>query len=388
LAGSRAAPPRAPIYYLSHSYVPSRYANSIQVMRMCEALAVHAGPLELFCRRQRLSQCDPFAHYGVRSCFRVRSLWAPQVRVLGRLCYTALGLLRVLALPRPRLIYARDSYLLGVLAVLGLCRAPTVLEVHQPPQDDLERALMRRIFADPHFARLVVISRALDERYRALFGDLLGNRIVVAPDAAALLPVPVGAAAQPCEPDRGRPFTLGYAGSLKPGKGIELIAALAERLPDVAFEVLGGAPEEVGAWRARCKVPNFRLRGFVPPAEVSPALAGCDALLAPYQPRVLVGPKRVDIAPWMSPLKIFEAMANGRPILASDVPAVREVLHDGHNALLAPPDDIDAWVDRIRALQRDPSIGRALAARARREVEQTHNWEQRAQMILAAVVPD
>ena len=183
------------------------------------------------------------------------------------------------------------------------------------------------------------------------------------------------------------PFTVGYAGSLKPGKGIERIAALAERLPDVAFEVLGGTPEEVRAWRARCS-PNFRLRGFVPPAEVAPALAACDALLTPYQPRVLVGPKRVDVAPWMSPLKIFEAMANGRPILASDLPAVREVLRDGHNALLAPADDLDAWVDLIRALQRDPSIGRELAARARRDVEQAHNWDQRAQVILAAALPD
>jgi glycosyltransferase involved in cell wall biosynthesis len=67
---------------------------------------------------------------------------------------------------------------------------------------------------------------------------------------------------------------------------------------------------------------------------------------------------------------------------------VREVLRDGHNALLAPPDDLDAWVDRIRALQRDPSMGRELAARARQEVEQTHNWEQRAQVILAAALPD
>ena len=81
-----------------------------------------------------------------------------------------------------------------------------------------------------------------------------------------------------------------------------------------------------------------------------------------------MGPKRVDVAPWMSPLKIFEAMANGRPILASDLPAVREVLRDGHNALLAPPDDLDAWVDRIRVLQSDPSIGEELAARARQDV--------------------
>ena len=44
-------------------------------------------------------------------------------------------------------------------------------------------------------------------------------------------------------------------------------------------------------------------------------------------------------------------------------------------------------MDRIRALQRDPSIGRELAARARPDIEQSHNWEQRAQVILAAALP-
>jgi glycosyltransferase involved in cell wall biosynthesis len=357
-------------------------------MRMCEALATCAGPLELFCRRERPARSDPFAHYGVRPCFRVRSIWMPRVPVLGRLGYTVLGLLRVAAAPRPHLIYARDPYLLGLLAVLGLCRGSFVLEVHQPPQDRLERTLMRRIFADPGFARLVVISGALGERYRELFGDALGDHILVAPDAAALPAKPGGNGQPPVRESGAHRFTLGYAGSLAPGKGSELIAALAERLPDVAFEVLGGTPEEVKAWHYRGAAPNLRLRGFGPPAEVAPALAACDALLAPYQSRVLVGPKRVDVAPWMSPLKIFEAMATGRPILASDLPAVREVLRDGHNALLAPPDDLDAWVDRIRALQSDPSIGLALAARARRDLEQRHTWEQRAQAVLPAARPD
>jgi glycosyltransferase involved in cell wall biosynthesis len=357
-------------------------------MRMCEALATRAGPLELFCRREHPAHRDPFAHYGVRPCFRVRSVWMPQVPVLGRLGYTVLGLLRVVAAPRPHLVYARDPYLLGLLAALGLCRASSVLEVHQPPQDRLEHALMRRIFASPTFTRLVVISGALGERYRELFGDALGDRILVAPDAAVLSAEPGDNGRPPVGESGAHRFRLGYAGSLAPGKGIELIAKLAERMPDVTFEVLGGTPDEVRAWHGRCAAPNLRLRGFVPPAEVAPVLATCDALLAPYQSSVLVGPKRVDVARWMSPLKIFEAMATGRPILASDLPAVREVLRDGHNALLAPSDDPDAWVDRIRALQSDPSSGHKLAARARQDLARSHTWERRAQAILPAARPD
>jgi hypothetical protein len=310
--------PRAPILYLSHSYVPSRHANSIQVMKMCEAFALHAGPVELFCRRERPSPRDPFAHYGVNPCFRVRSLWVPRVPVLGRLAYTALGLLRVLLAPRPRLIYARVPYLLGVLAALRLCRAPSVLEVHQPPQDPVERALMRRIFADPLFTRLVAISQALDA-YRELFGEALAGRIVV-PPTPRLCPRLAPRTAAACGTRRS--FTLGYAGSLAPGKGIERIAALAlvcRTSSSRSWEAPEGCAS-AGALQSP-ELALSRFRGAFAGGAGSGALR---RTARAYQPSVRSGPARGDRS-LMSPLKIRRCARRS----ASDLPAVREVLRDG-----------------------------------------------------------
>ena len=85
----------------------------------------------------------------------------------------------------------------------------------------------------------------------------------------------------------------------------------------------------------------------------------------------------------MSPLKLFEYMAAGKPILASDIPALREVLRDGETALLLPPGDAQAWAAAARRLLADPPAATALGARAQADFLATYTWEARATGILA-----
>jgi|688.fasta_scaffold85829_4 glycosyltransferase involved in cell wall biosynthesis len=73
-----------------------------------------------------------------------------------------------------------------------------------------------------------------------------------------------------------------------------------------------------------------------------------DCILAPFQANVMVGPGS-DAAKWMTPLKIFQDMAFGNPIIASDLPVIREVLEHEVNALLCRPDNP---LDRLLALRR------------------------------------
>ena len=84
---------------------------------------------------------------------------------------------------------------------------------------------------------------------------------------------------------------------------------------------------------------------------------------------------------WMSPLKMFEYMAAARPIVASDLPALREVLRDRENAVLVEPDNAAALADGLRCLLGDASLAHRLATQARRDVE-AYTWENRARIIL------
>lgn len=354
---------------------------------MCEALAERFDRVVLFCRRKAKSFPDVFAYYGVRPCFEVRSAAVPQIPVAGRALYAMSTQARLFRAPPPTLFYGRDSYALALLTRAPGAGAPMVLEAHQPPSNRLERFLQRRIFESRTFERLVVISAALRDEYRRLFGHLLEERILVAPDGAD----PIDCASQLDSAagaelsKRNAAFQLGYIGSLAPGKGMELIAELAPRLPSCQFHVVGGSPAEVRAWRRRAPFANLVFHGYVLPGSVHAYLGRFDAMLAPYQNRVLVGRKRVNVAGWMSPLKVFEYMAAGKPMVVSDLPVLREVLRDGANALLASPADLDAWVARIEALREEPKLGARLGRSAREDFLARYTWRERAATILAAL---
>ncbi|MHB0684509.1 glycosyltransferase, partial [Roseomonas mucosa] len=172
-------------------------------------------------------------------------------------------------------------------------------------------------------------------------------------------------------------------GHLYPGKGMEMVAALAEALPGCDLHVVGGTERDLAIWRQRCAgQANLHLHGHVPHARVPACLARFDLLLAPPSPSVASAAGR-EIGRWMSPLKLFEYMAAGKPILASDIPALREILADGGTALLLPPGDVAAWAAAARALLADPARAAALGARARAVLLETYTWDARAARILA-----
>jgi len=349
---------------------------------MCAAMARQSARVVLFCRRGRgTSAGEALAFYGIREPVELRGIRLPRVPVVSRALYSAAVLARLAFAPRPDVVYGRDPFVLGLLAATGVGRAPLVFEVHKPPAGRVEALLHRLILASPRLQRLVVISDALGEEYRRRFGERVGARTLVARDGAD--PAPGGATVDTpaAGMSAGSGLRIGYVGSLSPGKGLELILRLAPLLPECRFEVIGGAPEEVEHWRARAPA-NLALLGFMPPEEARARLAGFDALLAPYQDHVPVGRGGVDVARWMSPLKVFEYMAAGRAIVASDLPVLREFLRDGENALLAPASDEHAWAQRVRALQADPAGRASLGARARAEFLASYTWDQRARLVL------
>jgi glycosyltransferase involved in cell wall biosynthesis len=223
---------------------------------------------------------------------------------------------------------------------------------------------------------LVVISHALAERLRQRLPQL-PCPLIVAHD---------GADAQPRRETRARSgrFTAGFVGRLYRGKGVELIAALAALCPWADFHIVGAAAAEAADVTGAPAPANVLFHGSIAHSQVAAIIAGWDVALAPYQRRVLVADGRTDAAPWMSPLKIFEYMAAGKAIVASDLPAIREILSDGVTALLRAPDAPESWAMALQELRARPERAAqfGLAARARFEAE--HTWSQRARRILDA----
>jgi glycosyltransferase involved in cell wall biosynthesis len=233
---------------------------------------------------------------------------------------------------------------------------------------------------------VVTISDALAAGIDRLYPSLLNHVDVrVAPDGVDLerfqAAEPIAVVRQRLGLDSSATIA-GYAGHLYPGRGIDLILELARRLPEVRFLIVGGEPQDVAHYTefaATAGLENVALTGHVANSRLPDYLAACDMLLMPYQRRVQTSGGD-DTASWMSPLKMFEYMAAERLIIASDLPALREVLDDSMSCL-CDPEDADAWTAAIGRATRNAEW-RCQAARNARKAVEKYTWRARVRQCL------
>ncbi len=364
------------ITYVSGSTLPSTAANAVHVMKMADAFSRAGHAVQLIARENadaRIDEMELRALYGVSSGFVIRRLRAASPRSYRLRC--RLGLLPLGWVRRGTLVYTRVPQ---VAADAALLRHPCILELHHPVTGRALRATRRYLARAPQ-SGLVVITQALRDWAVDMLG-LAPDRVIVAADAAD----PLSGGVAPALPPAGR-LRVGYLGHLYPGKGMELIADLAARLPEMEFLVVGGTAQDVHRWRiAATEMPNLRLVGHVPHNQTGGWLRSFDVALLPNQTKVATADGGTDIGPWTSPLKVFEYASAGLPIIASDLVNLREVLVDERTALLCPPEAPEHWVGALRRLALDPALRHRLGAAAKAELGARHTWDNRSATILAA----
>ena len=377
------------VRHLSGSPIPSRAANSIQVMKMCEAMAGEGYEVKL------LAPSDPadrapitgslWQFYGVEPSFNIT--WLPARGPLGNYLYGLLAALHCRLWRPPDVVFAR--HLPGALMAAALgCRV--IFEAHNQPSGygRLGPTLFSLLVRQRRLQRLVVLSQALKDELLATWPSHLSpDALVVAPsgvDLARFQDLPASSEARRQLGLLGESsFVVGYSGHLYPGRGMEVVLELAGRLPDAHFLLVGGDPEDVRTWKdrtSRAGLANVTLTGFVVNADLPLHLAACDVLLMPYQRQVSTAGGGPDTSRWMSPLKAFEYLAAGRPILASDLPVLREIL-DEEVAHLIPPDDIDAWQVALERVRDDVALRERLGDQARKRARR-YSWSSRVALCL------
>jgi len=372
------------IAYLSNSVIPSRNASSIHVMKMCQALARIGHEVTLIAldgsSGREPGMENPYAFYGVDDIFGLRVV--PPWRHFGQGWVYSWRLFKALRAARPDLVYGRNLRGCVLASVTGY---PTVLELHTLNilWTSYDRLMFLALRRSGSLRRIVVIS----ERLKL---DLLdaapidARSVLVAHDGADLI-------RDHCRPpglkQSATRLQVGYVGHIYPGRGLELILALARRLVDVDFHIVGGQAADIERVRRLVVLPdNVVLHGFLPYVQAEAFRAHCDVLIAPYQRTVkTVGAGKTETSRWMSPLKIFEYMAAGKPILCSDLPVLREILEHERTAWLAAPDDEDAWVDAVTRLAGDTELRRRLGEAARQELTDKYTWRGRANHVLQGI---
>lgn len=366
------------IVYLHGAPVPSRAASTVQVMKMCDAFAALGHRVTLFAPRASAAEAaggDVHARYGVRSGFAFESMIFPARFPWG--LAMALQMAWQARRLRPDVVYARHAVAAYACAI---ARLTVIFEAHRPAAHlkRSERWALRRLVQHPRLRTLVAISGAL----RAQFAnDWPGPRapMLVAHDGAD----PARAAPAEHASRAGAGMQVGYIGNLFPGRGVDLVIDLARRCPEAVFHIVGGADADLAYWRPRAALQNLHLHGYLPHPEAQKMLQDFDVVLAPYGERVAVhGDPSADISAYFSPLKLFEYMAAGKPIVCSDVAVLQEVVEPERTALVCRRDDAEDWACALRRLAAEPELRRRLGAAAREEFTRRYTWEARARHVL------
>ncbi len=369
------------IALISASRVPSRTANSIELMKVCQAFVDLGHDIHLWLPgpETKIVWAELKELYGIRDSFPISRLTSS--RVFRRYDFSLRAVLKARAW-NPSLFYVWPLQAAAIASSLGL---PTALEVHDRPQGRLGPILFRRFLEGRGETRVLPITEAMREWLSDAYQvDLEPPFALVAPMGMDLaqyhnLPDPENAR-EKLGLNKG--FTAGYAGHLYAGRGIDMLMDLAWRNPNVHFLWAGGEPEAVEFWRSRLQkagLQNVKLFGFVPNERLPLVQAACDVLLMPYERKISVS-SGGDTAQFASPMKQFEYLASGRAILASDLPVFREVLNEG-NAIFLPPNDVAAWDQALNQLMADDSRRNSLAERAGKDAAQ-YDWRDRARRLL------
>ncbi|HUL72089.1 MAG TPA: glycosyltransferase family 4 protein [Vicinamibacterales bacterium] len=397
---------------LADTRFPIERANGVQTMATCHALASRGHAVTLVVRPDTAQPPrDPFMFYGLPrvSGFDVRTISAsPSVR--ARRAQFLLAALRLALADREVVVYTRDLGCASMLVQLPRARRPPVVyESHglsvtvaeelphllgnpdlTPSAQKLRRLDRRERRVWARAEAYVTITRLLAADLQSRYGPR--QRFFVVPDGAdrVLIRFAVGDLQTfgPGAPGArataaAGPAVAAYAGHLYPWKGVDVFIRALAQAPKINGLIIGGHPGEPDRARIEKLIADLQLSdrvtitGLVPPQEVVPRLTAADVLVLPNSASTMS-------ERYTSPLKLFEYLTLGRPIVASDLPAIREVLTDGRTALLVPPGNPQALAQALTRVVEDRALGDALGAAAR-ALAPEYSWARRAERLEAAL---
>ncbi|HPL95306.1 MAG TPA: glycosyltransferase family 4 protein [bacterium] len=370
------------LVYLTNARIPTEKAHGYQIIKTCEALADLGMDVELVApTRKNFITESIFSFYQVKDNFRITYLKSFDFfawhKILGHLSFflnslTFLLKLRQIKIAKDSLIYTRQAEIAWLMAKRGY---QTFFEAHRWP---LSKNFFFKSFLKNITGVIGNSQGTINE-----FTKRGWTNVLVAPNGVDLdefnLKENKIELRQSLKLPLDKKIIL-YVGHLYYWKGIEVILALAEKFKsnsEIVFVIAGGTKTDLETYQKIItdkKITNLLLLGLQPHDRI-PALLKCADLLLLPNTSVTEESKSQT-----SPIKMFEYMASGVPILASDLPSIKEVLNF-HNAFLAPAGNVQAWQEQIIAILQNPALSVKIATEALNDVQQ-YSWHKRAEKII------
>jgi len=365
------------IFYIANARIPTEKAHGIQIMKMCEAFVLQGVDLELVIpKRLNTIKDDSFDYYQIKRIFKIKKLWnidltslnLPYIGFLIQNLTFALAVFVYLFGKKEDYIYSRDLFPLFFLSII---KKKLIHEAHFLPKHyRFYQWLFKRIKV------IIVITHSLKEIL--IKKNINKNKILVAPDGVDIDNFQIPIDQIECRQKLNLPLDkkiILYTGHFYQWKGAQILADAAQYLDKQCIVIfVGGTDKNIAEFKEKNRhQKNILIIGHRPHQEIPYWLKAADVLVLPNS-------RKSDISRlYTSPLKMFEYMAAKRPIIASNLTSVGEILNF-QNAILVKPDNAQSLSDGIKNVIDNHNLSFNLSEQAYRDV-QKYSWARRARKI-------
>lgn len=362
------------IFYATNVRIPTEKAHGIQIMKMCEAFGNSGVEVELIIpnNKSTINQ-DPFDYYGVKKNFKITQIWCLKWSSFGKIGFWVESITFALSASiyfmfKQRIIYTRSENVALLAKILG---KKVVWEAHMGHFNLVTKLII-------YFKiRLVVITSGLKNFY--ISHGLPKDCILVASDAVDINQFDIE-----IEKDNERTKLnlptdkkiILYTGHLYPWKGTDTLARSSEFLSsETTIIFIGGTPWDLASFKEKySSMKNIMILGQKSHIEIPLYLKAADILVLPNS-------AKEDISRlYTSPMKLFEYMTSKVPIIASNLPSIREIV-DESMVYFFPPDDPVSLANVIKEVLNDYQQALKKASKTF-EVAKEYSWDKRAANIL------
>lgn len=366
------------ILYIANIRLPTEKAHGLQIMKTCEALARQGIEVELIIpKRFNTFKNDQFAFYNVVNNFKIIKVWCLDLISLN--IFDKLGfwiesytfyrsIKNYLRGQSEAVYYTRD---ISIAYWLSKIVSQVYYEIHTLPIK-LSRCHYE---AWERAAGLVVISEGLKQEL--VRRGVSQEKILVARDSVDARQFKINESLEECRKKLNLSLNqkiVVYTGHLYKWKGVDILVEAGKfLLPDIHIYIVGGTIKDLKKIRQKYHSPNVHIVGWQEHSLIPYWDKAADVIVLPNSAKEKIG------ALYTSPLKLFEYMASGTPMVISDLPAMREVVKEGE-VVFFRPDDNNGLAVAIRFVFENRSYCREVAKNLQENVAQ-YSWETRATLI-------
>ncbi len=331
------------IVYIFNSSIPSYNANSLQVVNMCHNIAKYIGKITLITPNTGLKK-NFSEHYGIRKNFSIIKIKKFNKFPQGFNYYLFSIYAIILGIKLKSDLYITRNYF--TLFILLILRKKIIFEVHNSLSNEgrINNFIVKyfKILNSKNIVKLIFITNSVKEFFFKKYNIKNKQSLILssASNFITLLP----------EYKKKNSYKIGYFGLVNKSRGLDFLCKLSQIDLKNKYYLYGCSKDIKNFYTKKFRNNNIFFNTHVPHKKIKNLMSHMDLLILPYEKKVTASGNVGDIGNFTSPMKLFDYLASSKPIIASSLPVLKEVLVNKKNCIFVNSLNIFKWkliIERI-----------------------------------------